>query len=239
LHRDDRSSEKKLCPSRDYLRWTKPKKKSYAPRSGTWTTLYREANHEELRMRLNWCIALILFCVVLLQAVEQKPMLVKSPELGSFELTPENVADQIKKHGAHMVVGDLYQEHDTWNNFMQKISTGQPKWLMVAGLLQDGIDVGAAEEWNLAMGHALQYQPEKVLRIVDPKWRQGVCWVGGYDETPSSDAETSQRARLTRKAVLGVQALDLKQAIRECAGSLSKSEAAAADTIKKGNPASR
>jgi hypothetical protein len=80
-------------------------------------------------------------------------------------LSPDDIARDIKVHGAHAVVARLAANGD-YDRVMDKVDTGDKRWVMLAPLLAPGADAGAAEELPIALAFALPHNPQAVLSVV-------------------------------------------------------------------------
>jgi hypothetical protein len=75
----------------------------------------------------------------------------------------------IKEHGARLTVQKLTtgKRPRQWEALLQKIETGDPRWLAVARELADGTDAGTSEDLQVVLARALPKNPADVLRLAD------------------------------------------------------------------------
>jgi len=91
-----------------------------------------------------------------------------SPALARALATPAQILAAIQTAGAQAVVNELFQDGQSvrWAHVIDRIETGDARWLEVAAALEKGSDAGATEELYIAVAHALLRAPERVLAMV-------------------------------------------------------------------------
>jgi hypothetical protein len=83
----------------------------------------------------------------------------------SYSENPDSLNREIKSRGASIVVQELYDYNATWQAVLSEIAKGGEAWLKIAILLHNASDAGASEMLTLAVGEALEHNPEAVLKI--------------------------------------------------------------------------
>ena len=130
-------------------------------------------------------------------------------------LSPEGIARDIKAHGAKAVVDRLWNSED-YDRVMDKIDTGDARWVALAPLLAPGTDAGTAEELPIALAFALPRNPHAVLTVL--AGREGsffvdVCTAPFIEDTVKDIPAYIKRAR---KAVAEVSDPALARIKAEC-----------------------
>jgi hypothetical protein len=130
-------------------------------------------------------------------------------------LSPEGIALQIKEHGAKAAVARLWN-NDDYDQVMDKLKTGDDRWIALAPLLAPGTDADAGEDLLVALAFALPRNPRAVLTVLAGK--QGsffvdVCTVP-FDEGTVKDI--SVYIKRARKAVAEVSDPALARTKAEC-----------------------
>jgi len=83
-------------------------------------------------------------------------------------LSPDAVARDIDAHGARAVVARLFASGD-YDRIMDKIDTGDARWIALVPKLSPGADAGLAEELPIALAFALPNNPRAVLSVLAGK----------------------------------------------------------------------
>src|SRR5271155_932831 len=91
-------------------------------------------------------------------------LLAASPALAA-PLSPDAIARDIATHGASAVVARLLANGD-YDRVMDRIDTGEARWVALAPKLAPGADAGAAEELPIALAFALPKNPRAVLAVL-------------------------------------------------------------------------
>lgn len=86
-------------------------------------------------------------------------------EMSKYYSNPSTIIEEINKRGAQKIVDDLFNNYESWEYIMNKIASGDDKWLQVALALRPGTDAHATETLFLALGEALVNKPDKVLSL--------------------------------------------------------------------------
>jgi len=140
-------------------------------------------------------------------------------------LSPNNITQEIKKHGAHDVVAWLLA-HGDYDRVMDKIDTGDRQWVMLAPLLAPGADAGAAEELPIALAFALPRNPEAVLSVVGGKGGFAVEDVCGAPFIEGTVDNIPAYIKKAERAVAHVSEPQLTDVKAKCLGALKKAAAA-------------
>ena len=82
-------------------------------------------------------------------------------------LSPEAIDRDIEQHGARAVVHRLLANGD-YERVMDRIDTGDARYVALALKLAPGADAGAAEELPIALAFALPRNPRAVLAVLGP-----------------------------------------------------------------------
>jgi hypothetical protein len=80
-------------------------------------------------------------------------------------MEPLEIRRAIKGIGARAVLIDIYEDWDEWDALLDHIVQGNREWLEIANLLKPVSDAGASEMLDIAVGEALERQPEYVLTV--------------------------------------------------------------------------
>lgn len=108
---------------------------------------------------------------------------------------PELVIREIESRGAMVIVSELYADHKAWHSVLQKIASGDESWLRVANALRAGTDAGASEMLTLAVGEALEHNPNNVFRIASKAFRvSAICGGPDVDDVRYNSYELSMNA---------------------------------------------
>ncbi len=133
------------------------------------------------------------------------------------DLTPSSVMAEIQESGANATVSRLYEDNSLWSELLKNIGNGKPAWLKVASVLRGGSDAGANEQLVLAVGEALEHNPEAVLKITVSVMGIGVCGGPDVDDSRYDSYALSIAAIERRKAMLAkVLRSDLESLRGQC-----------------------
>jgi hypothetical protein len=80
-------------------------------------------------------------------------------------LSPDAISRDIAAHGASAVVARLLANGD-YDRVMDRIDTGEARWVALAPKLAPGADAGAAEELPISLAFALPKNPRAVLALL-------------------------------------------------------------------------
>lgn len=118
-----------------------------------------------------------------------------SREATGNNMDPRVLLDDVAKRGARAIVSKLYTAHDTWNDVLRHVATGDETWLRVAVALHPGTDAGSSEMLTLAVGEALEFSPENVFLITLPEFSlKYVCSGPDVDDIRFNSYELSMSA---------------------------------------------
>jgi hypothetical protein len=140
-------------------------------------------------------------------------------------LSPDEIAKDIKMHGAHAVVARLLTNGD-YDRVMDKVDTGDARWVALVPLLAPGADAGAAEELPIALAFALPRNPQAVLSVVGGKSgfpAEDVCSAPFIEGTIDNIPAYIKKAEA---AVSRVSEPGLAEVKAKCLGELKKAAAA-------------
>jgi len=98
-------------------------------------------------------------------------LLGSSVTLAEPPLTAQHVLSSIASHGAAPTLAELYRDDRRWAALLAGIATGDSTWLDAAKKLHRASDAGSSEQLELAVGEALEHQPEKVLSSAVEEFR--------------------------------------------------------------------
>jgi hypothetical protein len=117
------------------------------------------------------------------------------------------VMKQIQERGAEQTARELWSS-GRWNELIEKIETGEKRWLEVAKALRPGTDAGASEMLHLAAGVALVRSPREVLLLLGPGMSlEAVC---GFPDMADNRYKTQKQT---------VQYLDARiEAVKKLSG---------------------
>jgi hypothetical protein len=109
------------------------------------------------------------------------------------ELTPSGILAEISDLGPRAVIDILWNSDENhpndWDRMMEKIGSGESRWLEVAQLLKPASDAGSSEDLNGALAVALLKNPGDVLAMaqVGPFAVNDVCTCPYVVETPEEE----------------------------------------------------
>jgi hypothetical protein len=138
------------------------------------------------------------------------------------------IIERISKDGADKVVRELSENgnfFDIWLWIMNKISSGEDKWLHVAVALWPGTDGAATETLFLALGEALVKAPKKVLTLFSDDFSiKGICSFPDVND-PRFDTKSENLKELEkrRKSLLSISDRKIESAQEQCLKCLEKS----------------
>jgi len=114
----------------------------------------RTESHSWRRQPLIWAAA-IFFGLISLSCPQAKPL-----------DAPDTILSAIQDRGARNIVAEMNRgKGRVWDKVLDKIETGDRKWLEVAASLREGTDAGTSEGLSIAVAHALLHAPERVLAM--------------------------------------------------------------------------
>jgi hypothetical protein len=121
-------------------------------------------------IRLKWWIrAISLAGVTLFVGVVAIAWWISDPFEGQIRpVTPAEVSAQVRLHGAHWVVSELWDDHH-WGDAVDGVGSGDARWLVLVPELAPGVDAAPAEELRDNLGLALPRNASAVLAAINPK----------------------------------------------------------------------
>ena len=72
----------------------------------------------------------------------------------------------IDSYGARYVVWEVLKDWEKWDDVMEKISSGETRWIRIATLLYPETDAGITSALIITMAEALPNSPENVLPTI-------------------------------------------------------------------------
>ncbi len=122
---------------------------------------------------------------------------------GQTELTPSVVIERLSGNAPRTVVESMYNNGLEWRQFLTGVATGKPAWLRLAIKLKPGTDAGATSQLYLALGEALEHQPQNVLKIAASELELGeICGGPDVDDPRYNSYALSIKAIEHRKAMV-------------------------------------
>ena len=151
---------------------------------------------------------------------------IQSQNTWAEELSAKAIQEDIKVLGAKKVCISLYDDEKKWYDLLRKIASGNEEWLKVAINLREGSDAGASEMLSLAVGEALEYNPENVFKFALNSFEINVICDGpDVDDKRYDSYELSIKAINKRiKKVSSVKDRNLQDKRNECLRLLSEAK---------------
>ncbi len=139
---------------------------------------------------------------------------------------PDAIINEIKSRGAVAVVAELTKDWSVWNFICDEIATGDQTWLKAAVALKVGTDADSSEMLDLALGEALEHEPENVFKIAANTFELVfICGAPDVDNARYNSYELSMKAiDLRIKKVAAVKDQSLQKMSRECLKYLDESK---------------
>ncbi len=139
---------------------------------------------------------------------------------------PDAIINEVKSRGADAVVSELYKDWNAWDFICNKIATGDQAWLKAATALKAGTDAGSSEMLDLALGEALEHEPENVFKIAANTFELVfICGGPDVDNARYNSYELSMKAiDLRIKKVAAVKDQSLLKMSKECLVYLEESK---------------
>lgn len=131
---------------------------------------------------------------------------------------PDTLISVIKARGGKAVVLELIKNWNVWDSICDKVATGDQAWLKAAVALQPGADAGASEMPDLALGEALENNPEDVFKITAKAFEISIiCGAPDVDNARYNSYELSMKAiNLRIKKVGAITDRSLFNISKEC-----------------------
>ena len=144
--------------------------------------------------------------------------------LQAQELSVKSIQEDLKVKSPKKVVSSLYNDRNKWNILLRKIASGDIEWLKIADILKEGSDAGSSEMLSLAVGEALEHNPENVFKFALESFEINViCGGPDVDDQRFDSYELSIEAINKRiKKVSAVEDKNLKDECNECLRHLSE-----------------
>lgn len=151
---------------------------------------------------------------------------IQTHNIGAEELSTKSIQKDIKVLGARKVYISLYDDVKKWHDLLRKIASGDEEWLKVAINLRDGSDAGASEMLSLAVGEALEHNPENVFKFALNSFEINViCGGPDVDDQRYDSYELAIKAINKRiNKVSSVKGRNLKEKCNECLRHLSEAK---------------
>ncbi len=149
----------------------------------------------------------------------------------NYSSKAELVIREVESRGASMIVSELYGDHKTWHSVLQRIASGDESWLRVANALRARTDAGASEMLTLAVGEALENNPNNVFRVTLKAFEvSAICGGPDVDDARYDSYELSMKAiNLRIDKVAAVKDPSLEKICRECIHYLEASKKGISD----------
>ena len=151
---------------------------------------------------------------------------IQTQNISAEELSSKSIQDNIKVLGARKVCASLYNDSDKWNILLRNIASGKEEWLKAAVSLKEGSDAGSSEMLSLAVGEALEHNPENVFKFALNSFEINViCGGPDVDDKRYDSYELSINAINNRiQRVSSVKDKSLKEKFNECLRHLSEAK---------------
>ncbi len=118
-------------------------------------------------------------------------------------LTPTVVLEKIKTFGARPTLQAIYSDKENWERLLAGIATGTKDWLSIANQLVSVSDAGSSQQLGLAVGEALEHQPENVLSLTFAQFGLSqICGGPDVDNNRFNSYELSITAITKRQAMV-------------------------------------
>jgi hypothetical protein len=179
---------------------------------------------------INLRLPLVLMAITILVLV---PALLCAADatIINYSLKPELIIREVKSRGARIIVWELYDDPKTWHSVLQRISSGDESWLRVANVLRPGTDAGTSEMLTLAVGEALEHNPNNVFRIASKAFEvSAICGSPDVDDVRYDSYELSMKAISLRiDKVAAIKDPSLEKMCKECIHYLEASKKGISD----------
>ncbi len=137
-------------------------------------------------------------------------------------LTPPTILREINIMGPKREVERLWESDSLWLIILKAISNGSAEWLDVADALRPGSDAGSSEELSFAIGDALEYNAEDILKRYG--MNKNVCGAPDIDDPKYNTYAKAVRAINIRiQKIQAVTDIKLNESKDSCLGSLNES----------------
>ncbi len=148
---------------------------------------------------------------------------------------PDAIINEVKSRGANAVVAELTKDAKVWDFICNKIATGDQTWLKAAAALKAGTDADSGEMLDLALGEALEHEPENVFKIAANTFELAfICGGPDVDNARYNSYELSMKAiDLRTKKVAAVKDQSLQKMSKECLKYLEESKKGIAEFFQE------
>ncbi|WP_345552588.1 hypothetical protein [Microbulbifer aestuariivivens] len=79
-----------------------------------------------------------------------------------------DVESSIRSKGAKATLGELSWPYEKWNAFIEKVESGDPRWVALTIELRSASDAGASFELDHSLAHAYSQNPESFSEPLNP-----------------------------------------------------------------------
>lgn len=148
------------------------------------------------------------------------------PKILAGELSAKAIQEDIKVLGPKKVCILLYNDEKKWYVLLRNIALGNEEWLKTAVNLKEGSAAGASEMLSLAVGEALQHNPENVFKFTLGNFKiYEICGGPDVDDIRYDSYELSIKAINKRiQKVSLVKNNNLRDKCNECLQYLLKAK---------------
>jgi hypothetical protein len=138
-------------------------------------------------------------------------------EATSKTLDGKAVSEDIARRGAPAVFRELFSDPEGWDTLFEGIASGDVGWLQVAQQAQGTVEAGGAQELQMAVGRALERNPEGVLLLLKSGYSnvsavcgcKGVVDGLGFEFDVALQTVERRRAAVKRVTTAGLRAQKL------------------------------
>jgi len=137
----------------------------------------------------------------------------------TLQLDPESVSQSITRRGPRAVLDELFKDPSAWDALTKGISSGDERWLCIAKRFQGTAEAGGAQELQIAVGYALERNPQGVLRLLRDGFStaSAVCGCEGIEDGLGGDFDKALGiVGRRRAAVAKASAAELEAQRRDC-----------------------
>ncbi len=171
------------------------------------------------------------FTVITILALIPPLLYAADAKIINYYSKPELVTREIESRGAMAIVSELYGNDKAWHSVLQKIASGDESWLRAAIALRNGADAGASEMLALAVGEALEHNPENALKIASQAFGlKEICGGPDVDDVRYDSYDRAMKAiNLRIEKVSAAKDRSLKKICKECIHYLEASKKSISD----------
>lgn len=152
--------------------------------------------------------------------------IIQTHNIGAEGLSAKSIQEDILILGPKKVCNSLYGDEKKWISLLRNIASGDEKWLKVAVSLKEGSDAGSSEMLSLAVGEALEHNPENVFKFALDSFEINViCGDPDVDDKRYDSYKLSIEAINRRiQKVSSVNDKNLQPEYKKCLQHLSKAK---------------